>query len=460
MSDYRRFRLLNGSAETAAIVADRTLTALSTRLQVLSSTVAALSVILPDATTMETGGPVFVIQNTGAFAINIKNAAGIVIASAAAGASTPVYLSDNSTSAGVWYSGTVAEPTIEWLNTTVLNGSATVDTYLYICAMTDTTALVGYSEGSNHFVAVLTIAAGIVSMGTPLNIGNAASGAGQRPFAIRLTDTLAVLSASNAGTQSARALTITGTTVSAGAIQNVTGAAAYGASHAVRLNATQAVMAWQSGVTCIASVVTVTGTTCAFGANTTVPGNYPAGIYPGLALVNSTKVISFNINGGAQNAVTLTIAGTTITASANTTVFSSAGYTSNINDGVVINEVDAYFVNNNSTVSIYSYSFCASNIAGTVPRIGCRATPPMQEFSNVVYSFIFGVRGNYIYQGAGEFIFVFKVLDQVLERVASSSFAGNSASGQSRSAIVGPYILTVFRNSTSTFANVALTSIT
>lgn len=457
MSDYRRFRLLNGSAVTASIAANRTLTALSTRLQALSATAGGLAVIMPDATKMETGGPVFVIQNTGTNSILIKNSAGSTIATAPPGLNTPIYLSDNTTSAGVWHADSAAEPSLEYLSALVLNSAAVGAADYAIVGMSLTTALVHYTEAGTSFMRVLTLASGAITAGTALNMG--AITGGVRPSLVRLTDTVAIIGAASGANISSRVLTISGTTVTVGAATST--GVANAESALVRLTDTTAVLMWLNATANYCCVVTQSGTTTSHGATYTVGQYYAAGVTPAITPISASKVISVSTNGAIQYGVTLTVTGTTITGSAVTVINNNSSYIGNWNGCINTNDTEIYFINNNGTVAPTGFSFATCNISGAAPRVGTFTTSIMQQSSaSVTPGPFIGVRGNYIYHGATEFIFAYKVLDATLLLVAQTAIPSNAYTGQVRSCIVDNYILSVFKHTTSTFANVALTSIT
>lgn len=69
----------------------------------LSSSIASLSVIMPDARNASTGFTTL-FNNVGAENVTIKNAAGGTLATVVPGSAWQIYLTDNSTEAGVWQS--------------------------------------------------------------------------------------------------------------------------------------------------------------------------------------------------------------------------------------------------------------------------------------------------------------------------------------------------------------------
>lgn len=94
---------LGGAAADHALAADRTLTRGSKRVQVLLPTVGGLSVVLPSATLLRTGGPRFVILNLSpTHSLTVKDAGGAVLVTLAVSKGAVLSLAKNDTAAGVW----------------------------------------------------------------------------------------------------------------------------------------------------------------------------------------------------------------------------------------------------------------------------------------------------------------------------------------------------------------------
>ena len=92
----------NGGATTTSSAVDITLTSGSNRVQDVTMTAADKAVILPDATTLSTGSPIFVINNRGGRSFYIKNNSGIIIAVVKPLASVQLSLTSIATANGVW----------------------------------------------------------------------------------------------------------------------------------------------------------------------------------------------------------------------------------------------------------------------------------------------------------------------------------------------------------------------
>ncbi len=91
----------NGGATTISSAVSITLTAASSRVQAVTMTASALAVTLPNATTLTTGGPLYVISNTGTITFRINAATGAMKTGLGAGMTAAFYCTDISTSASV-----------------------------------------------------------------------------------------------------------------------------------------------------------------------------------------------------------------------------------------------------------------------------------------------------------------------------------------------------------------------
>ncbi|MCR9254702.1 MAG: hypothetical protein NXI16_01230 [Alphaproteobacteria bacterium] len=98
-----------GGATETTTGTDQTLTSASTRVQSITPT-ADLTVNLPDATTLNEGGPSFVIAHKGiGNTITVRDNGGGLIAALTTGEILTLFLRDNSTAAGGWLRGSVTQ---------------------------------------------------------------------------------------------------------------------------------------------------------------------------------------------------------------------------------------------------------------------------------------------------------------------------------------------------------------
>ncbi len=92
-----------GGATERSISADVQLTAGSLRCQFIDASAGTFSIILPDATQLKAGGPIFYIFNVdGVDSFDIEDNDNNVIETIVAGDVAILYLFDNSTTAGNW----------------------------------------------------------------------------------------------------------------------------------------------------------------------------------------------------------------------------------------------------------------------------------------------------------------------------------------------------------------------
>lgn len=191
------FTLPYGAASTTSSAVDITLTNTSNRVQNVTMTAASKSVILPDATTIVTGGPVFIITNSGANIFSINLNGGLLITTLAPSQSAMLELVDNSTAAGKWLvsnkdiasiatTGNYATATIDSTNAAYPysgvgngdGGNVTAGHFVDCLKLTSTTALLVWTRLSNYsvYACVATNTAGVISYGTIVQIYNGSAG--------------------------------------------------------------------------------------------------------------------------------------------------------------------------------------------------------------------------------------------------------------------------------------------
>jgi len=161
----------SGGATTTSSATDITLDSDSDRVQVVSMTASDLSVTLPDATTLTTGGPLYVIRNAGGNTFAVLNAAGGPLAFLLTGQIAVFYCTDISTSAGVWVVGNEAyngQALPDLLAGIIATINAVSSDYTSVAMLTSTKAICTYRGTSNYLQTVIldvsgsTITAGSV----------------------------------------------------------------------------------------------------------------------------------------------------------------------------------------------------------------------------------------------------------------------------------------------------------
>ena len=73
------------------------------RVWTIEDTVGSITVRLPDATTLKTGGPYFYILNIGPNQFNVRDGTDIILAIFGTNKSLTIALAQNGTTAGIWY---------------------------------------------------------------------------------------------------------------------------------------------------------------------------------------------------------------------------------------------------------------------------------------------------------------------------------------------------------------------
>lgn len=161
----------NGGATVTSSAVDITLTSSSNRVQNVSMTASGRYVILPNATTLTAGGPIFVIQNVGLYNFGIKDGAGNILVNAITGSVTPLFLTSTATSAGSWGTSTlklglaVSNPSFSTISLAGLNS-----TYVIATALSSSLVVFAYGNGALTAVNLVaaTVSGGVLTFGTPV----------------------------------------------------------------------------------------------------------------------------------------------------------------------------------------------------------------------------------------------------------------------------------------------------
>ncbi len=160
--------LAGGSGPT--ITASTAIAASSNRVRPVAMISDFQSVTLPDATTLATGGPLFVLPSTGAKTFIVRDNAGAMLAAVPAGGVAECYLRDNSTAAGAWsVSGRDLQAAAVVVDATLTSTlTQTVDA---VARLTDTLSLHFARNSSGHpFVYAVDHSPGGLGVGTPVLI--------------------------------------------------------------------------------------------------------------------------------------------------------------------------------------------------------------------------------------------------------------------------------------------------
>lgn len=165
-----RVRTGNGGADTTSSATDITLTASSGRLQIITMTAASKKVMLPAASTLTKGAPVFVLKNAGSYRFSVHKNGGGFLCYLLPGQVIALHCSDVGSSAGVWqtsgapvadiYSGNAAE---------VLN--AVDSRYLAVAMLGATQAICAFRNESTTYLNAVVLNYG-TSSGSPAQVVN------------------------------------------------------------------------------------------------------------------------------------------------------------------------------------------------------------------------------------------------------------------------------------------------
>ncbi|QOJ20362.1 MAG: hypothetical protein HRU77_06425 [Gammaproteobacteria bacterium] len=163
-----RIRTGNGGADTTSSAVDITLTSSSGRLQIIAMTAAGKKVIMPAASTLTKGTPVFVLKNAGTYRVSVHKNGGGFICYLLPGQVIALHCSDTGSSAGVWQASGAPVPDIyTGSNAEVLNA---VDSRFVAVAMLGATqAICAFRNESTTYLNAVVLNYGS-SSGSPAQV--------------------------------------------------------------------------------------------------------------------------------------------------------------------------------------------------------------------------------------------------------------------------------------------------
>jgi len=258
------YTMPNGAATKTTTGSNITLTNSSNKVQEITAS-AAISVTLPDATTMATGGLVFIISNNSFYTITLKNNAGAAFGYVAAGTAVTLNLTDSSTTNGTWEINNlpVVATQSDYVqfdsNVTAYKYWAGSGGYSYHAnfALSSTSVLTVYCRTATTMYAVVGTISGLtITYGTPTLIATEASGYYYFD-AITLSSTQAIINLSTTAAATAvYGLTISGTTISVSTISARVGAiTSYGTMGMCRIDNNTALAAYYTNTGATSFVV-------------------------------------------------------------------------------------------------------------------------------------------------------------------------------------------------------------
>lgn len=189
--------------------------------------------------------------------------------------------------------------------------NAASSTYIGVCALSSTAAVVAYQVSGNFYAAALTITGNSVSIGTPVSL----TATGYYPVlkAVDATTALILYRDGTANDTRSRTLSVSASTITANAATTLD--AATGDSHdLVMLSATTAVAFRRTASVGRASVLTISGTAVTNGAAIAVDAVYANSLYFSASAIDAARVFVAYENGqNYPSAVVLSVAGDIIT---------------------------------------------------------------------------------------------------------------------------------------------------
>lgn len=382
-----------------------TLTSASAGYQSVAMTAMGKHITLPDATTMNLGGPVFIIKNDGGYPFGLRSADGNLVMGVAAGGIAYVTLKDKSTAAGSWsVVGDNLEPGLITIDSTFSNAyNASVQ---FPFAALDNNVSIHFARlNPSGFAAfVVDNAGGVIS--TPVTVDATASSAPRACFKISSTSAI-VFFGNNGDNSKCVVLSLTGATpsysLSVGSIVNIVAGGAFpsglsttwsgensvGAPKIAQLTSSLYLFSATSGTNTAVAAISVSGTTVSVSTS-------PANIITSASATDSTTTYRLtdttalvlyksDTAGGApykNNAVVISVSGTTCTIGTSLNTGLTSQYTSPSNstllsatkailadDGNATNTAKAVAVTiSGTTVTAGSVLTVetASNIAGSI----------------------------------------------------------------------------------------------
>jgi hypothetical protein len=349
-------------------------------LTVLST--AVVNINLPAANGF-TGSRTIVISNIGDYGMLVYDNAGNYLFPLNAGQGVMCWASVATTAAGTW---SVKELPPDFISPLSANFGTTFsisqNSWQACSPLSSTQMLFVYGAKTNSneiYGVVITNTSGVLTFGTPQLLSSSTPGRFYRCYA--LSSTLAVMafqgvSGSQATDVYMVAMTISGTTITPGALTTVeTTTGGYDQSLAMT-SATSGVIAYiYSGNSEVnAKAFTVSGTTITLGSRTLISGIYSGSFVSIVGLSSTLCLVAYHDAVGQTGMVcrTVSVSGTTLTANAQSTQFTNGNYNG-----------EAYLSTQSATQAVVAtvnvtngfFATRTVNISGTTVSFGTIYTP-------------------------------------------------------------------------------------
>jgi hypothetical protein len=310
---------VSGGATTTSSAVDITLTSSSNRVQNVSMTASDKYVILPNATTLTAGGPIFVIQNVGLYNFGIKDAAGNILVNAITGSITPLFLTSIATSAGNWYTSilklglNISPPSFSTIS---MAGVYSANTYVKATALSSSLVVFAYNNSANSVVTLVaaSVSGGVLTFGTPV-AAHSATGvytAGVTKLSSTSGALATYISNNPNNSTSIRGFSVSGTTITVGTATTLASSSVNNQEYINGIctlgNGTTGVVQYYdgSGTTQRLRAFTISGSTLTLGTAVTATAN---GINSYITPLDSSTFV-FNDNNNTRLG---SVSGTTIT---------------------------------------------------------------------------------------------------------------------------------------------------
>lgn len=160
-----------GGSDTVSSATDIALIVTSGRLQIIAMTTANKNVVLPVASTLNKGAPIYVIKNAGTYRFAVRKNGGEFLCWVNPGQTIAFGCSDITTAAGVWAVSGAAGNIYDGNAPEVLNGVDSRD--LAVAMLTPTKAVCAFKNNSTAFLEAVVVNYGSAS-GTPVPISSEA----------------------------------------------------------------------------------------------------------------------------------------------------------------------------------------------------------------------------------------------------------------------------------------------
>jgi hypothetical protein len=378
----------------ATITTATTLTAASERIRPVAMTTDAQSITLPNATSLNEGGPIYVFPNTGSRVALVRGNTGTLIATVQPGATVSLYLRDNSTAAGLWSVEGEGALLPAQIGGITLSSTYTGFTQTVV-RLTDTLCLAFTQNPSGHpFVLAIDHSTAPATAGVPALI---VATNGQVEHAFRISNTKAMI-VTNGASSNIYNVTVSGTTctVSAAATAAVFDQATFTGSPLIAQNGAnndQFVAIDISGAAIRAQAVDCSGTNPSAGSSVNivaVNGVQPVAIY---RETNTTTFALFLDGTGAPydlKGVVLSQSGTTVTVNTPQSAGAVCG-TATIIPNCRMADASYLCAYPASTASVRAVAFSVSGTSVTAGATVLVETVTV-TVNNVVYSYSGGTR--------------------------------------------------------------------